>query len=509
MHICRRIATKRNGQVTWVTMLPKLAHSTATPTMNAQGQPVPGTSLFARGCGVFGALGRGDLNDANTFVLVDTSPFGPGFSIKQVASGMGHSAIVLNDGRLYICGRPFDFSVLMQINRVKNLSTSLARFMASYTNFFGSESGSSAMSSSDTISNDGSGKSTGERDGGVYVVPRLVRGINDKVVMARASAGLTVALTDKGEVFTLGLNRWGQCGVSDSHAHVYFPTKLSSFPPAVATKDGSFPIKTTITAVDLGLQHGVALTSEGIIYTWGKGLRGQLGDGKLTSSYAPVVVPLVISEQNVTATTKGTEEREWRKTKKSIRNVTAVGVSAGFNHTAAVTSDGAVYVWGKGMSETLKRGSSGQEASVSSKNLKVRVYEDQPIPRRIELPEGRKAIEICSSNFTLVIRANDDSLWAMGIGEHDRNTISAPIRVLQAVPEGAPLHEQQTPAVCPPSSRIIKGYQRVCVLPKDGQICELIIHEGEAFLQWIDDVPGVADDIVDYSAGWQHILLVR
>jgi len=467
-----------------------------------------GTLLYARGCGVFGALGTGNLNDADGFVQVDTeSAFGRGCSIKQLSAGMGHSVILLSDGRLFLCGRPFDFSVLLQINRVKNLSSTVARIMASHTNFFGTETGSSAMT--DMSSND--------RDGGVYVTPRLVRGINDKVIFARASAGLTVALTDKGEVFSLGLNRWGQCGVSDSQAHIYYPTKLCNFPSTSMppTKEGISSHTPTIVAVDIGLQHGIALSKQGNIYTWGKGLRGQLGDGKLSSSSTPVAVNLLVSEKNVsppisdTPTAVGAEEREWRKTKKSVRNLEAVGVSAGFNHTAAITADGAIYLWGKGMSETLKRGSANQDSVLSAKNLKVRIYEDQATPRRIELPEGRKAIEICCSNFTLAIRADDNSLWAMGIGEHDRNTISVPLRVLQAVPEGAPLSEQQKYATCPPSSRIAKGYQRVCILPKDGQISELIIHEGEAFLQWIDDVKGDASDIADYSAGWQHILLAR
>lgn len=87
-------------------------------------------------------------------------------------------------------------------------------------------------------------------------------------------------------------------------------------------------INPKVKAVDVGLQHCIAVSRCGYnVFTWGKGLRGQLG------------IPI------------GTEERFAVPQLVGGLNGIVVGVSAGLNHSAAVTSSGAVYLWGKGMSE--------------------------------------------------------------------------------------------------------------------------------------------------------------
>ena len=92
------------------------------------------------------------------------------------------------------------------------------------------------------------------------------------------------------------------------------------------------PLEHEIKKIDVGLNHCVAFSKCGLhVYTWGRGTEGQLGVG----FYKSRPDPLVISQF------KGL----------------IVDVSAGFNHSAAITSEGLLYVWGKGMATVLKNSS--------------------------------------------------------------------------------------------------------------------------------------------------------
>lgn len=87
-------------------------------------------------------------------------------------------------------------------------------------------------------------------------------------------------------------------------------------------------INLKVKAVDVGLQHCIAVSRCGYnVFTWGKALRGQLGISIKTEER--FAVPQLVGGLDGMV----------------------VGVSAGLNHSAAVTSFGAVYLWGKGMSE--------------------------------------------------------------------------------------------------------------------------------------------------------------
>jgi alpha-tubulin suppressor-like RCC1 family protein len=148
--------------------------------------------VTACGSGIFGALGRGDnLNDCDTYLPVnatfDTGTIGTPVSIS---AAWGHSAILTDRGRLLIFGRPYDFSILMQLNRLKAFAPNFARAIGKFTTYFT------------------------DVPNGLITTPQLVPNLDD-VISCKCGAGLTVSLTRQGEVYTFGQNRWGQCGIGD------------------------------------------------------------------------------------------------------------------------------------------------------------------------------------------------------------------------------------------------------------------------------------------------------
>lgn len=432
--------------------------------------------LLSKGVGAFGCLGQGNgpdaLNDSNDFKPVEFTPslLSDSEYVIQTSAGWGHSLAVTNHGSLYVFGRPYDFSNILQINRIRTLSHGIARLVSKHSNWFGIKHNNN----NETISNDI------EKDGGIYTSPMKVDVNNEHVLEAKASAGLSVLRTKSGSIYCFGLNRWGQCGTENkNNGHIYKPTKI------VVPKQPKFM------AFDVGLQHSLAVTENGDIYAWGKGNRGQLGNGDGDTSAKPVLVKLKAP--------KGT----------NFKSFETVNVSTGFNHSVALTKDGQVFIWGKGMSDVLK--------------TNTKFYEDQITPRLLTFPIGIKAIEVCSSNFCTVIRCNNGSLWAVGMSEYDRSMIINPVPVFAPIPD----HEDSNnvekfpdvPLVIPSSAKLFKGHQRVVVFYDNNtsnkiDVYEIILHQGEAFAKELDiSVPSASSSsssstVLDYSHGWQHSLIL-
>ena len=87
--------------------------------------------------------------------------------------------------------------------------------------------------------------------------------VAEKISSVVCSAGLTLMLSEGGNLYSLGLNRWGQCGMYDpsiktteslltleskGKQHVYAPIHVTTLPPAIID-------------FDAGLQHGYELCS--------------------------------------------------------------------------------------------------------------------------------------------------------------------------------------------------------------------------------------------------------
>ncbi len=102
-------------------------------------------------------------------------------------------------------------------------------------------------------------------------------------------------------------------------------------------------------------------------------------------------------------------------------------MASGFNHAAALTADGAVWVWGKmqalGVKEEARR-DGGRPA----------LHDDQLFPRRLPLPPGTRAVDVACGHFHTSLLLADGRLLMCGMRAGVRSVEPAPAPV--AVPLG-------------------------------------------------------------------------
>jgi alpha-tubulin suppressor-like RCC1 family protein len=124
----------------------------------------------------------------------------------------------------------------------------------------------------------------------------------------------TLAVTSDGKVYSWGQNVDGRLGDGST---------TSRSTPVAVDMSGVMAGKTII-AVAAGEDHSLALSSDGLVFAWGNGSYGQLGDGLGTDSLTPVAV----------------------RTAGVLSGKTVVAIAAGGGFSIALTSDGKLYAWG-------------------------------------------------------------------------------------------------------------------------------------------------------------------
>ena len=137
-----------------------------------------------------------------------------------------------------------------------------------------------------------------------YIAVGVV-GLSSGVTAIAAGEYHTCALTTLGGVKCWGYNNYGQLGSTDSSGII--PVDVIG-------------LSSGVTAIAAGQEHTCALTTSGGVKCWGNNGSGRLGDGTIITRYAPVDV--VGLSSGVTA------------------------ISAGGNHTCALTTSGGVKCWG-------------------------------------------------------------------------------------------------------------------------------------------------------------------
>ena len=276
--------------------------------------------LLMCGWGESGKLGLGDEADRTTPTMVDRALFGHD-AVLMVACGERHTAALTEGGVVFTCGRGLEGQL-------------------------------------------GHGDAENQR------VPTRIPTAqfnNGRVVMLTAGKRHTVALSEEGHVFTWGHGGNGQLG-QGSAEDLLSPRLL---------EPGRFGGEKMV-FVAAGGDHTVAVTTGGLLYTWGFGEVGQLGHGDTSNRLVPTLVGAgALGGSTVVMAACGTvhtlvvthdgalwacgrgdkgqlglndeEDRlAFERVGAGVFNAKIVTAAGGLYHSAAVTQDGALWMWGDG-----------------------------------------------------------------------------------------------------------------------------------------------------------------
>ena len=146
-------------------------------------------------------------------------------------------------------------------------------------------------------------------------------------IMISSEASQNMVLCASGAVASWGDNANGQLGNGS--------TAASSNLPVLLTRSGVLSGK-KITSISMGGGHGLAVSSDGTLASWGANAFGQLGNNSLTLSRTPVLVHRA-----------GT-----------LSGKVVIAMDAGHTHNLVHCSDGTLAAWGSGANGQLGNNSS-------------------------------------------------------------------------------------------------------------------------------------------------------
>ncbi|XP_007895403.2 probable E3 ubiquitin-protein ligase HERC1 [Callorhinchus milii] len=198
--------------------------------------------------------------------------------------------------------------------------------------------------------------------------PKLAHGFANAQTI-EAGQYCTFAISDDGSVKACGKGSYGRLGLGDSN-NQSAPKKLTFEPHRSIRK---------ISSSKGSDGHTLAVTTEGDVFSWGDGDYGKLGHGNSATQKYPKLIQGPLLGKIV------------------------VCVSAGYRHSAAVTSDGELYTWGEGDFGRLGHSDS------HSRNLPALVKDISSV--------GQVA---CGSSHTIAVSQDGRTVWSFGGGDNGK-----------------------------------------------------------------------------------------
>ncbi|GLI62584.1 hypothetical protein VaNZ11_005258 [Volvox africanus] len=253
--------------------------------------------IYSWGWGDFGRLGHGDCSD---LFVPRPIEFFSGRPVSHVACGDTHTLVVAGDGELFTFGRNQNGQLglghtndCLSPQRVVALQGEKILSVAC-----GSEH-SLAATEKGTVVSWGWGRygNLGDGESQDRYLPTRVVGLEGvRMVLAKCGWRHSAVVSEDGRVFTFGWSKYGQLGHGDHVDHTR-PSQVAALQ------------HTRIVTVAGGWRHTVAADSCGNLYAWGWNKFGQLGLGDTEDRLAPVLVGGELAGQQVALLACG-----WRHT---------------------------------------------------------------------------------------------------------------------------------------------------------------------------------------------------
>jgi len=234
--------------------------------------------VLAWGSNTLGQLGNG-TNTSSSIPVAVSLPSGT--TVTAIAAGGSHHSLALTStGQLLAWG--YNGHGELGNGSFINSNTPVAVSLPSGTTVTAIGAG---MDHSLAVTSTGQALAWGSNSSGQLgtggppsAIPVPVSLPSGTTVTAIAGGNIhSLALTSTGQVLAWGDNVQGELG-NGTTTHSLTPVPVS------------LPLGTTVTAIAVGDQHSLALTSTGVVLAWGRGFEGQLGNGTSSNSLSPVAV---------------------------------------------------------------------------------------------------------------------------------------------------------------------------------------------------------------------------
>lgn len=344
-----------------------------------------------------------------------------GERIETAAVGANHILAVTKQGRVYQWGKLFRCATVTENKEYFGVSIKMAGMTGevedeatarkrrlldrSHQAYYANKSGKAGVEESgEHETNMDFGNFHAYLQRSPVLIEELVQ-MNIRVTKVAAGYGFSLLVTDKGQVWSLGINEKFQLGLG----HRFNQDR----PQLIKT----LADQAEIVDVACGQQHCLALDSEKKLWSWGLGVFGQLGHSSLRDEPVPrKIVTFTVKaarfpiddDPEVPLPVPDTIQED-------SRSIDIDQIACGAHHSLVLDTEGRIWSWGS--AEYGQQGGSKNYEDLATKDAKEQHFY-YSVPRLLPSGlNGKRPVKIACGNLHNIALTEDGCMWTWGWGQ--------------------------------------------------------------------------------------------